>query len=220
MGVGSFSEGLYFWTHFPSNFSFSSASFNKTSLCNLTTNEKNFIMHSRMGHSTFFPYTQCSICPLAKQSHNLFPLGNTRANEILSLIHVDIWGPYHTANHEGSRYFLTIVDDCSRATWIFLMQSKGQAYSHLKTFITLSKNQFGKSIKRIRTDNGRKFFSHDCTSLFSSHGIQHESSCIYTPQQNGVVEHKHRHLLEVARALKFQAAIPDEYWGECVITAT
>jgi len=99
------------------------------------------------------------------------------------------------------------------------MQSKGQVFSNLKTFIALSKNQFGKSIQRIRTDNGKEFFSNDCNSLLSSNGILHESSCIYTPQQNGVVERKHCHLLEVARALRFQAFIPEKYWGECIITA-
>jgi len=35
------------------------------------------------------------------------------------LIHVDIWGPYFVPSFEGHGYFLTIVDDFSRFTWIY-----------------------------------------------------------------------------------------------------
>jgi len=58
-----------------------------------------------------------------------------------------------------------------------------------------------------------------CTTMFQELGIIHQRSCPYTPQQNGVAERKHRHLLEVTRALRFQGKIPLKYWGHCVLAA-
>jgi len=155
MGLGNLSEVLFFWTAFPNNFDFSPIVSNKISLCNATTNDKNFLLHSRMGHSTFFPCSKCYMCPMAKQSSTPFRTNKSHSSDIFSLIHVDVWGPHCTAHRDGSRYFLTILDDYSHATWIFLMQSKGQVPSNLKSFIILTKNQFEKSIRRIRIDNGK-----------------------------------------------------------------
>lgn len=47
--------------------------------------------------------------------------------------------------------------------------------------------------------------------LYKRLGIEHQRSCIETPQQNGVVEKKHRHLLEVARPLYFQSTVPVKF---------
>lgn len=54
--------------------------------------------------------------------------------------------------------------------------------------------------------------------LFQGLGIIHYRTCAYTPQQNGVVKRKHRHLLEVARALGFQGGIPIMFLGHYILT--
>nr|GEU66079.1 retrovirus-related Pol polyprotein from transposon TNT 1-94 [Tanacetum cinerariifolium] len=56
--------------------------------------------------------------------------------------------------------------------------------------------------------------------FYKERGIVLETTCPHTPQQNGVVERKHRHLLEIARALRFEASLPTTFWGECIFTAT
>ena len=48
--------------------------------------------------------------------------------------------------------------------------------------------------------------------------ILHQTSCVDTPSQNGVVERKNRHLLEIARALLFQMHLPKYFWVDAVST--
>ncbi|XP_075076786.1 uncharacterized protein LOC142163402 [Nicotiana tabacum] len=81
----------------------------------------------------------------------------------------------------------------------------------LKHFLSFVKTQFAAVLKIIRTNNGTEFFNQHYNALLDSYGILHQRSCVYTPQQNGIVERKHRHILDIARALKFQACIPARY---------
>ena len=53
----------------------------------------------------------------------------------------------------------------------------------------------------------------------SSHGILHQSSCAYTPQQNGVVECKNRHLVETARTLLLHHKVPQRFWEDAILAA-
>lgn len=78
-------------------------------------------------------------------------------------------------------------------------------------FINDAQNQSQKHIKIMRTDNDSDFLESSCQSLLHSKEIVHHRTCPYTPQQNGIVEPKHKHLLEVTRALLFHAGNPKTF---------
>lgn len=113
--------------------------------------------------------------------------------------------------------FFTIVDDYSRAVWTFLLLEKSEVSKVLKNFLAYAEKQFGKTVKMVRSDNGTEFMC--LSSYFREQGIVHQTSCVGTPQQNGRVERKHRHILNVARALLFQGNLPINFWGEAVLSA-
>ncbi|CAH9133273.1 unnamed protein product [Cuscuta epithymum] len=99
------------------------------------------------------------------------------------------------------------------------MKNKSEVCQHLIQFCNMVETQFEKRVKRIRSDNGLEFQTKPLFEYYGRRGIICETSCTDTPQQNGVVERKHRHILEVARALRFQSGLPIDFWGECILTA-
>ena len=117
----------------------------------------------------------------------------------------------------GYRYFLTIVDDCTRFTWVYLLKQKSDVVVAIPQFFNMVTTQFNGSIKCFRSDNAEEFAS---TEFFNQRGVLHQYSCVETPQQNSVVERKHQHLLNVARALFFQSRVPVQFWTDCITTAT
>lgn len=54
--------------------------------------------------------------------------------------------------------------------------------------------------------------------FFNDHGILFQYNGVSTPQQNGVAERKHKHILNGACTLRFQSHLPLTFWGESVLT--
>ena len=127
-----------------------------------------------------------------------------------------MWGPYSSSLIHGHKYFLTIVDDYSRYTWVFPLKQKFEVVKILENFVVFIQTQFETTIKVIRNDNETEFFA---TNFFINKGIIHQTSCVNTPQQNSVVERKPGHLLNVARALMIQFHLAKIYWSFSIIHA-
>jgi len=74
----------------------------------------------------------------------------------------------------GQRFFLTIVDDFTRATWTHLMVTKDEAIRSIKSFVSMAQTQFSAHIKILRLDNALEFSTSNTTlEFFATSGILH-----------------------------------------------
>ncbi|GKD57319.1 ribonuclease H-like domain-containing protein [Tanacetum coccineum] len=123
LGTGSESGGLYLFDDTKNK-----------SLCNVNTvmafNVSKNLWHNRLGHPTDqvlnvlkinlklsknTSVSVCETCHRAKQTREPFPLSDHKSVKPGELVHLDLWGPYRVSSREGFKYFLTIVDDYSKA---------------------------------------------------------------------------------------------------------
>nr|KYP34572.1 Retrovirus-related Pol polyprotein from transposon TNT 1-94 [Cajanus cajan] len=190
--------------------------------------------HSRLGHahndvikSVFklcnFPIINksvsdfCTSCCLGK-SHKLpSQLSKTVYHTPFELIYSDLWGPAPVLSDNGYQYYVTLVDAHTRFTWIFLLKSKAHTLDVFKQFHAMVQNQFQLPIKAIQTDWGGEFRSF--TSYLAQHGIHHRIICPHTHHQNGVVECKHRHIVELGLTLLAQAQLSMSFWDYAFLTS-
>jgi len=81
------------------------------------------------------------------------------------------------------------------------------------------KRQFGILIRILRSDNAREYLSHSFNTFMKSYDILHQTSCAYTPQQNGMAKCKNRHLVETTCTLLIHGEVPQCFWGDVILSA-
>ncbi|CAI7792651.1 unnamed protein product [Closterium sp. NIES-53] len=142
-----------------------------------------------------------------------FSSGTGPAKAPLALVHMDVVGPTRAPSLSGSHYFLTIVDDHTRAVWVYPLKTKGEvAAAVLKEWMPRAQRESGHKVKVIRTNNGGEFIGADFEAVLKKKGIQHQLTVPHNPQQNGVAERFNRTLQEGARTLLGRAGLPDPFW--------
>ncbi|GJW94643.1 zinc finger, CCHC-type containing protein [Tanacetum coccineum] len=109
---------------------------------------------------------------------------------------LELWGLSQVESLGGKRYFLSIVDDYSRRVWVYILRFKHEAFGKFKEWKQLVENQIGRTVKKLRTDNGLEFCNREFKQLCTEGGIARHLTVVGTPQQNGSpsTEIEKRHL--------------------------
>jgi transposase InsO family protein len=161
----------------------------------------------------------CGICVQARHSRHPFPSRERVSQMSLERLHMDVCGPYPVQALDGSRYFLTILDEGTDYSVVHGLTLKSQATQCVKDTIAQLETQTGRRVQKISSDSGGEFLNSQLGEWYREKGIISEPTAAYSPQQNGRAERLNRTLQEMDRAQRFQAGVPDFLWLESVAHA-
>jgi transposase InsO family protein len=85
-------------------------------------------------------------------------------------------------------------------------------------FKSLVENDTEMKIKCLRSENGGEFTSNEFVEFYEIIGIKRQYVAARTPQQNGVVERKDKHVQEIDRMMINEESLSDIFWREAVYT--
>ncbi|GJR41256.1 retrovirus-related pol polyprotein from transposon TNT 1-94 [Tanacetum coccineum] len=135
----------------------------------------------------------CKNCVLGKSTRVSFGQGQHKTGGVIDYVHADLWGPSRVESMSGCRKF--------------------------KEWKQLVENQTGRKLKKLRTDNGLKFYNQKFNNLCKESRIARHLTVAGTPQQNGLAERMNRTLLNKVRFLVIQSGLPYSFWAEATVTA-
>ena len=130
--------------------------------------ESSNVWHGRLGHVNYdplrrlinmeclpkfqiYPNHKCENCVESKLTRTSFQ-SIERSSEPLELIHSDIYDLKFIQTRGGKKYFLTLIDDCTRYCYFYLLRSKDEALEMFQHFKNEVENQLDRKIKVIRSD--------------------------------------------------------------------
>jgi histone deacetylase 1/2 len=159
----------------------------------------------------------CDACQQAKSHQLPYNRSVSSTSFPLELVHSDVWGP--AVESVGRKhYYVSFVDDFSRFTWIYFLKYKSEVFQKFHEFQKMVERQFDRKILAMQTDWGGEYKK--LNNFFSQVGNIHHVSCPHAHQQNGVIERKHRHIVEVGLSLLAHASMPLKFWDEAFMAAT
>ncbi|CAI7902001.1 unnamed protein product [Closterium sp. NIES-54] len=118
----------------------------------------------------------------------------------LQTLHMDVWGPARVSGQSRERYFLLVIEDYTRYTTVFPLQSKGQQF---RTDLP---------VLRLHSDTGGEFSSDLLREFCRGEGILQSFTLLDSTQKNGIAERCIGLVMEVARISMIHATAPHFLW--------
>jgi transposase InsO family protein len=98
------------------------------------------------------------------------------------LLHMDTIGPSRVYSIGDKWYVLIIVDDYSRYSWVFFLESKDGVFEHFQSLSLRLNNEHPNCLKAIHSDNGTEFRNVSFDQFFLEYDVDQQFSVPLVPQ--------------------------------------
>ena len=139
----------------------------------------------------------------------------------LEVIHSDVCGPMKSPPIVGKEvYFVVLIDDFNRMTWIYGLVNKSDAFHAFQHLIAHCERECDiEKVLTLRTDNGDEYVSKKMQDWCTQRGIILQTTQPYSPDMNGIAERSLRTIIESASAMLWGCFLGLPFWYEAVKTA-
>jgi hypothetical protein len=114
----------------------------------------------------------CACCRYGKMivaSHS--PVNTVMIEHPGQLLHMDTVGPSRVHSMGGKWYVLVIIDDYSRYSGVFFLESKNEVFEHFRSLALRLNNEHPNCLKVIHSNNGTEFRNVSFDEFCLEHGI-------------------------------------------------
>ncbi|CAI7906876.1 unnamed protein product [Closterium sp. NIES-54] len=149
------------------------------------------LWHHRLGHPSL---------PRLRGMHLRLLVSARRSSLLVSSYHcsfadphMDVWGLARVTGQGGERYFLLVVDDYTRYTTVFPLQSKADVCGVLIHAVRLQLRAWFHEdlpVLRLHSDRGGEFCSHLLGDFCGAEGIRQTYTLPASPQHNGIAKRR------------------------------
>jgi transposase InsO family protein len=99
----------------------------------------------------------------------------------LELVHSDLCEMNGELTKGCKRYFMTLIDGCTRFCYVYLLKTKDEELHYFKIYKAEVENQLERKVKQLRSNRGGEYFSSEFSEFYVEHGIIHERTPPYSP---------------------------------------
>ena len=99
----------------------------------------------------------CKHCQHRKQTKSSFKFKGHTISQPSEIVHIDLCRPKRTKILQGQYYFMLLIDDYTRMTWVTFLKEKSESFEKFKIFKAMIENETIVKIKFLRLYSGGEF---------------------------------------------------------------